>query len=295
MMDSLTIPRNLLYYFQHLLVLCFVLMLPDIVNTSKFDHNHLLIYNHCENQTSVDHHPDSVSLILSQLFQELQEKSSTSKFFQTNAGDDKIAVSGLFQCRGDLSNDDCYSCVNKLPEVSSRLCGASLPARVQLAGCRMNYQAEGVHTTRRLQLLHKTCSLEQGLYGFQEKRDAAFVAVQECILSSPNQYCDQICESVHVMAQCDGNLGECDCGKCVTTAINIVQEECGYSLAGEVYLEGCSLSYGYQEHGIVGYDGGRFGGSSTKIVAIVIGGIAAVVLGAGLCYICRGGRHKDGK
>lgn len=217
------------------------------VYTSNLDYKQL-VYNHCDNQTSTDHHNESISSVLSDFFQELSEQSSKSKFFATSAGNDKVAVSGLFQCRGDLRNNDCYNCVNKLPEVSNSLCGQSLPARVQLSGCRIHYQADGVQTSR-LQLLHKACTGKKGSSGFQERRDAAFAAIKDCILSGQG-FCDEVYESIHVMAQCDGNLGTCDCGECVGTALQIAQEECGYSVSGEIYLDTCFISYGYERNGI---------------------------------------------
>ncbi|KAL3520610.1 hypothetical protein ACH5RR_018759 [Cinchona calisaya] len=269
-MDPSTIPKNH-HSFLPIFVLCCCLILP-FVNTSNLDYNKL-VYNHCKNQTSNDHPTESLSPILSALFQELSKQSSKSKFFVTSTGDEKMALSGLFQCRGDLSNQDCYSCVNKLPELSNSLCGQSLPARVQLSGCSIRYQADGVVQTSQFQLLHSACSGENGLIGFQEKRDAAFSAVQECILSGQG-FCDETCDSIHVMAQCDGILGVCDCGECVNTAVEIAREECGYSVSGEIYLDGCFITYSYQTNGFSGdWDEGS---SSGKLVAIVIGGIALI-------------------
>ncbi|XP_027183749.1 cysteine-rich repeat secretory protein 3-like [Coffea eugenioides] len=284
---------NHLHFFLPTFVLCYCMILQSVY-TSNLDYKQL-VYNHCANQTSEDHTTVSLSSILPALFQELLEHSTKSKFFETNAGNDKVAVSGLFQCRGDLSNKDCYSCVNKLPEVSNKLCSQSLPARVQLSGCSIHYRADGVQTSG-LQLLHKSCSGQTGSIGFPERRDAAFAAVQECIMSGQG-FCEETCESIHVMAQCDGNLGACDCGECVNTAVEIAQETCGYSVSGEIYLDGCFVSYKYQGNEFNGdwnEDKGSFGRSSNKLIAIVIGGIAVVLTGAGLCYFCRSwGRKKD--
>lgn len=82
-----------------------------------------LVYRHCSNQYISTDPAGSLPQILSSLFNELVEQSSISKFYETSAGDDYIAVSGLFQCRNDLSRDQCFSCVNRLPEMSNTVCG----------------------------------------------------------------------------------------------------------------------------------------------------------------------------
>ncbi|CAK9183164.1 unnamed protein product [Ilex paraguariensis] len=210
-------------YGRVMLFLCFGLLLPA-VNTSPEDYNHF-VYKHCANQTFTDT-TSSVPPILSSLFQELVLQSSKFKFFETNVGDDQTAILGRFQCRGDISNDECHNCVNSLPKTSNSWCGYSVRARVQLSGCYIHYEADGTETSR-LQLFHNTCSESSATSsGFQELRDEAFAALESCVMNG-NGFCDMNYESVHVTAQCEGNLGACDCEQCVSALHKLLSMNVG--------------------------------------------------------------------
>lgn len=227
------------------MIVCSGLIFSHASTSNLQDYNRL-IYKHCENKTtSTDN-----SLVISTLLQELLEKSNESKYYATYAGDEKMSILGLFQCRGDLSNKDCYNCVNNLPQVSKTLCGITIPARIHLSGCYIHYQADEIRTSR-LGILHRICSKKTASKGFLEERNAAFGAVEECF-SSGQDYCDMIYESLHVMAQCEGNLASCDCSECVGNAVEIAKEECGNSVSGEIYLDSCYINYGYKKFGING-------------------------------------------
>jgi hypothetical protein len=52
-----------------------------------------------------------------------------------------------------------------------------------------------------------------------------------------------------MMAQCEGDLGGCECGECVNNAEQIAQEECGESVSGEIYLDKCFISYTFYPDG----------------------------------------------
>lgn len=262
-------------------------------NTSNL---HDLVYRHCANQYLSTDPAGSLPQILSSLFDELVEQSSQSKFYETSVGDDYIAVSGLFQCRNDLSRDQCFNCVNRLPEMSNTFCGRTVPARIRLSGCYLHYKADGSQVSR-LELQHKTCSESKAANdGFEEVRDGAFAAVLSGVVEG-NGFCDTSYESMHVIAQCQGNLEGCDCGECVTNAVQIAQDECGESISGEVYLDSCFMSYDYDgineipSNSNQGFGKGPAGNSSSgRGLAFVAGGAVAVLLVFFFFYMCRSSR-----
>ncbi|KAI3459045.1 hypothetical protein Pfo_015708 [Paulownia fortunei] len=251
------------------LILCSVLILHS-VNTLIID-NQKLVYSQCSNQTSPN---PSHSSLLSALFQEFMARSSQSRFFETIVADDTIAISGTFQCRNDLSPDDCRSCVSKFPDMSTDT------------------------NSRPDQLLHRACSKHKvNKNDFEEMKYAAFAALESGVMNG-NGFCEMTYESIHVVAQCAGSLGACDCVECVNNAVQIAAEdECRYSVSGEIYLDSCFISYDYyRNHGFGGYsdeDNGK-GDKSPKLVAIVIGGLAVLSVGLAFCYFMRSfGKEKD--
>lgn len=102
-----------------------------------------LIYKGCARQQFSD--PSGLySQALSAMYGSLVTQSTKTKFYKTTTGTtSQTTITGLFQCRGDLSNNDCYNCVSRLPVLSGKLCGKTIAARVQLSGCYLLYEIAG--------------------------------------------------------------------------------------------------------------------------------------------------------
>ncbi|XP_052189352.1 plasmodesmata-located protein 2-like isoform X2 [Diospyros lotus] len=262
-----------------------------------------LVYKGCAKQALSD--PTGVySQAISALFGTLIAQSSKSKFFKATTGSGQTTVSGLFQCRGDLSNVDCYNCVSKLPILIDKLCGQLVAARVQLLGCYMLYEIAGFPQVSGMDLLYKTCSGKNAPgSGFEEKRDTALSSLENGI-GSGNGFYTTSYSSVYVLGQCEGDLGSADCGDCVKSAVQRSQVECGSSISGQVYLNKCFISYSFYPNGVPksssssspssssssstssasSYDSlsSPSGQDTKKTVAIILGG----ALGVGFIVIC---------
>ncbi|XP_042513865.1 plasmodesmata-located protein 2-like [Macadamia integrifolia] len=250
--------------------------LPSVKTASDIT---TFVYKGCSSQSFSD---PSYSQSLSALFSSLTAQASQEAFFKTSTGGSLLTIYGLFQCRGDLSNNDCYNCVSKLPAMANRLCGNSVAARIQLYGCYMLYEVSGFPDISGLQLLYKTCSSSQASgSGFVQLRDTAF-SVLESGVASNNGFYTTSYQSVYVLAQCEGDLGSADCGKCVQAAVQNAQAECGSSTSGQVYLQMCFISYSYRPNGGSRKSSSGIGQNTGKTIAIVVGGAAAL----GFLVIC---------
>ncbi|CAN4120645.1 unnamed protein product [Withania somnifera] len=241
-----------------------------------------LVYKGCAKQALSD--PSGVySQALSTLFGSLVSQSSKSKFYKTTTGTGQSTITGLFQCRGDLSNVDCYNCVNGLPILIDKLCGTPVAARIQLLGCYMLYEVTGFPQISGMEMLYKTCSGKNAPgSGFEERRDTAFSSLENA------NY-----ESVYVLGQCEGDVGSADCGECVKIAVQKAQVECGSSVSGQVFLHKCFVSFNYYPNGAPKRSSSSSsywspspsegtGQNTGKTVAIILGGAA----GVGFLVIC---------
>ncbi|KAL3506214.1 hypothetical protein ACH5RR_031596 [Cinchona calisaya] len=250
-----------------------------------------LVYKGCAKQDLSD--PTGVySQAISALFGTLIAQSSKAKFFKTSSGSGQTNISGLFQCRGDLSNVDCYNCVSQLPILIDKLCGKPVAARIQLQGCYMLYEVEGFPQISGLEMLYKTCSGKNaGGAGFEERRDTALNSLENG-MGSGNGFYTTNYESVYVLGQCEGDVGTSDCGKCVQNAVQRAQVECGSSISGQIYLDKCFISYSYYPNGAPKRSSSSSfsspetstgsGQTTGKTVAIIVGGAA----GVGFLVIC---------
>ncbi|XP_073125987.1 plasmodesmata-located protein 2-like [Henckelia pumila] len=281
-------PRNPLSFFR-----LFLLILA--IFAASADDYTTLVYKGCANQPLSD--PSGVySQAISSLYGTLIAQSSKAKYFKTTAGTSQSTINGLFQCRGDLSNADCYNCVSGLPVLTDKLCGSVIAARVQLSGCYMLYEVAGFQQVSGMQMLYKSCSATNiGGAGFEEKRDTALSSLENGMTGNNNGFYTASYESVFALGQCEGDVGVSDCVGCVQNAVQRAQVECGSSISGQIYLQKCFISYSYYPNGVPkkssssssssSYTSPSSSGSSPntgKTVAIILGGAA----GVGFLVIC---------
>lgn len=240
-------------FILQVLILCFIPTINSI--TTVITDNHKLVYTQCPNHDSPS---SSNSSLLSSLFQEFTTRSSKTKFFETIVANDNTAISGTFQCWNNLSPDECRACVSKFQALSKNECGDNVPIRIQLDGCYAHYQeGDGPETDSwPNELLHRACSKRKiKKIGFQEMKYKAFQALESGVMMSENGFYEMKYESIRVVAQCAGSLRPCDCGECVNNAGEIAcEDECRYSVSGEIYLDSCFVSYDYiRDRGFGGY------------------------------------------
>lgn len=250
---------------------------PNVASSEYFN----LVFKGCSRQSFGGNIAFQQSVTA--LFSSLVAQSSSNSFSKATAGSGETALSGLFQCRGDLSNAECSSCIRRIVEMPSTLCGDAVAVRIQLTGCYLLYQVSNFPQISGTQMLYKTCSQSEGSY--EEKRDTAFAGVETGIAGKSGFYATTYA-SVYVIAQCEGDLSVGDCGACVKEAVQRAEVECGKAISGQVYLNRCYLSYSYYPNGVTGHSslGSGQQQQTGKTVAIVVGGTAALLFGV-ICLL----------
>ncbi|CAL9213694.1 unnamed protein product [Arabidopsis halleri] len=283
------------------IILMMCLLFPDlnVVVESATTEYTTLIYKGCARQQFSD--PSGLySQALSAMFGSLVSQSTKTRFYKTTTGTSTTTITGLFQCRGDLSNHDCYNCVSRLPVLSDKLCGKTIASRVQLSGCYLLYEVAGFSQISGMEMLFKTCGKSNiAGTGFEERRDTAFGVMQNGVVSGHGFYATTY-ESVYVLGQCEGDVGDTDCSGCIKNALEKAQVECGSSISGQIYLHKCFIAYSYYPNGVPrrsssssssssssisgssNSDPSSSTGATGKTVAIIVGGAA----GVGFLVIC---------
>ncbi|XP_024982201.1 cysteine-rich repeat secretory protein 11-like [Cynara cardunculus var. scolymus] len=270
------------------------------------------MYKGCANQKFQD--PSGISSQnLKSLYTTLISQSSTTNFYKTTVGGNDssstTAITGLYQCRGDLSNTDCNTCVNKIPETIGKLCGGdTIAARVQLDGCYLRYEVVGFPPATATDVLFKQCGSNRASgSGFDDRLESALSQIEKGVVTGKGYYAGEY-QSVYVLGQCEGDLGNGECVNCVKTAAENGRSSCGSSISGRIYLQQCYISYTYYPNGVPGSGtGGGGGGIATgatetggggrrhdtqKLVAIVIGGLAGLFLGIAFLMVLRSAFKK---
>ena len=99
-------------------------------------------------------------------------------------------------------------------------------------------------------MLFKTCGKNNiAGTGFEERRDTAFGVMQNGVVSGHGFYATTY-ESVYVLGQCEGDVGDSDCSGCVKNALEKAQVECGSAISGQIYLHKCFIAYSYYPNGV---------------------------------------------
>ncbi|XP_057438503.1 plasmodesmata-located protein 1-like [Lotus japonicus] len=271
-MGILRTKRFTLQFLKPFLFMLIVLG-PTTAPTSAADYT-TLVYKGCSQQKLQDGNSDNLKTLLSSLVAESGQKG----FAAITAGN---AVSGAYQCRGDLSNSDCHSCVSEISNSLGRLCGGGdvAAARVQLSGCYLRYEDVGFKQVSQDQLLYKVCGSRKVVDGggFEARRDAAFVMVENGLKIGGGLFYTGSYQSLYVLGQCEGNLGSDDCVACVKSAEDVAKAQCGDSISAQVYLYSCYISYSFYPNGVPTIASSSPGGHqhTSRTVAIAVGGVAA--------------------
>ncbi|MBA0704860.1 hypothetical protein Golax_017087, partial [Gossypium laxum] len=257
-----------------------------------------LVFKGCANQKFQDQ--SGVYLQnLKNLMSTLVSQSSQKTFSTTSSGEDPYAIMGLYQCRGDLTPSQCYTCVSKIPEMRDKLCGSAVAARVQLSGCYLRYEVVGFKQVPGTEFLYKVCGSSRARgTEFESSRDAAFNMTENGVKSGgggggggSSLFYTGNYQSVYVLGQCEGDLAASDCGDCVKSAFETAKDDCGDSVSGQVYLHKCYISYSYYSNGVptISSPSGTGAGAGTgtrqhaqRTVAIAVGGVAAL----GFIIVC---------
>lgn len=224
-----------------------ILFLSSILVSSSDYTN--LVFKGCANQKFNPPYKQTLKTLLAAL----TSQSTAANFHKTASGDASSTMNGLYQCRGDLSNDDCNACVKKAASMAQSLCGDAVAARAQLNGCYLRYEIAGFRQASPTDLAFKICgSNRPSGTGFEDRLDVALGEIAKGVASGNGGFYAGGYQSVYVLGQCEGSLGGGDCVNCVKMAADRAKSDCGGSISAQIYLEQCYISYTYYPNGVPG-------------------------------------------
>ncbi|GJZ27978.1 cysteine-rich repeat secretory protein 11-like protein isoform X1 [Tanacetum coccineum] len=251
-------PKTHFFLLFHVII---IILTTTTTSTTSTDLT-TLIYKGCANQNFQNN--NNPTQTLTTLFNNLVQRSTTLNFYKTTSNSTAISITGLYQCRGDLSHTDCNTCVQTLQNTIQTVCNPNtLAARAHLTGCYMLYEAVNFPQAPDTEVLYKKCGSGRvgGTgSGFGEKMEVVFGMVVKGVGEGKGYYAGGY-ESVYVLGQCEGDLGESECVNCVRNATLVAKGECldlGF-VSGHVYLQRCWLSYTFYPDGVPGGDGNSKG------------------------------------
>lgn len=147
-------------------------------------------------------------------------------------------VYGLYQCRGDLSNSECHSCVANAVSRIGSYCMGTCGGALQLDGCFVKYDNTSFVGAQDKTVVSSKCGPPAA--GYESSRDAVLAYLQ----GGGGQYF-RVGGSgkVQGMAQCVQDLSMGQCADCLSEAIQRLTTECATSPWGDMFLGKCYARY----------------------------------------------------
>ncbi|KAG5240507.1 cysteine-rich repeat secretory protein [Salix suchowensis] len=188
---------------------------------------------------------------------------------------------GLFQCRGDLSNVDCASCVARAVSQLGTLCLDSSGGALQLDGCFVKYDnTTFLGVEDKTEVLKKCGPLIAYDSDGLNRRDG----VLDYLGTSDGSYKPfRVGGSgdVSAVAQCVQDLSASECQDCLSEVVGRLKTYCGAAASGDLYLAKCYVRFskaGAHSYGGNDDDDDDDDDEVEKTLAILVGLIAAVAL-----------------
>lgn len=199
-----------------------------------------------KNNTTVS---DNIGSLLSELVSNINARDGFSVASQGKDGDQ---VYGLAQCRGDLSADDCFTCIQDASKQIRILCPDQADARIWYDYCFLRYDTRKFYgqLDTSLGIIYfnvrnvtnpDTFNKELGTLTDKIRSEAVrpgkkSFATGKSKVSSPFV-------TLYALVQCTRDLSQLSCAQCLATAISNFDRACSNKEGCRVFYSSCSVRY----------------------------------------------------
>ncbi|XP_051144083.1 plasmodesmata-located protein 6-like [Andrographis paniculata] len=152
------------------------------------------------------------------------------------------AVSGLYQCRGDLSGSICHDCVSEAVSRLGSSCVGAAGGAMQLEGCFVRYDNATFVGVEDKTVVTDKCGppIDGGdESGVLTGKDG----VLAYLMAGGQYFRVGGSGKVQGLAQCVQDLSISECQDCISEAIQRLKNECGSSAWGDMFLGKCYARY----------------------------------------------------
>lgn len=178
-----------------------------------------------------------------------QQAPLNNGFYNTTSGENSDRLYGLVQCRGDLSSEDCATCLKDTVQVAFNACTNSNYTMLWFRWCFLRYSDEDFFG----QWQGSLSALSYGnpvtdVPSVIAKGRSLMSQLAATVMNEPLMYKTG---SVDVgdgakrygLAQCNRDLSKSSCGECLTTQVKFFDQTIGNQSLLEIFGYGCSMWY----------------------------------------------------
>ncbi|XP_010267802.1 PREDICTED: putative receptor-like protein kinase At4g00960 isoform X1 [Nelumbo nucifera] len=209
------------------------------------------------NYTANSAYESNLKTILSFLY---SNSTHENGFYNATAGQDPDKVNGLILCRGDVTAQECQSCIiNKIGQEIMTLCPNKKEAIIWVDDCMLRYSNRSIFSTLEIQPTAALVSVANSSYpdGRSQKVKELLdsLANQAAFHSSTAMFATGVIQSTYTvggiigfekiygLVQCTPDISQNDCHRCLTAAVSHLFDCCKVKLGARVLQPSCSIRH----------------------------------------------------
>ncbi|EXC23150.1 hypothetical protein L484_018281 [Morus notabilis] len=217
--------------------------------TSNLIEAQIFMYSNCINSTnyiSGSVYKQNLNLTLASLV----ANTSLIGFNVTSTGQNPDVVYGLVQCRGDISSQDCQTCVSTAAANIRLNSSNQKVASIGYDNCQIRYSNWRFFSTMdsypRIVLLNKNNATEpvafhRWLKNLVENLSSVAASDASRFAVGSTNYTDV--DKLYALLQCTRDLSEKNCLSCLQDIFSYIPREYGTKIGCQIYSLSCNLRY----------------------------------------------------
>eukprot|EP00253_Pinus_taeda_P009069 PITA_09069 len=186
---------------------------------------------------------------LKTVFNNLVQRTPQTGFNTIVNGQSPDRVSGLLQCRGDTTVDQCSNCAKFVTSSIKNFCGNGVGARVWFDFCYLRYENysfigqmgdDGIYINLTGNAMNPSVSIPIVGMLWSKLSDEAASAMKRCAF---DRTVDSLSRNIYGQAQCTRDISTNDCRTCLSNTINNSLSTYSGSQSLQGLMSSCIVSY----------------------------------------------------
>ncbi|KAJ8749328.1 hypothetical protein K2173_018812 [Erythroxylum novogranatense] len=187
---------------------------------------------------------------LQELIASLSKSTPPVGFARDSIGEESDQVHGLGLCRGDVNQLECKTCIQKAAQEIYNLCHSKKAGVVWYDHCMLKYSNEDFLSKVDMQNKFHVCDEGYSKVSIRKAKKKIFQQLVESAYLDPKLYAKADTQEgmtpgskLYGMVQCTGDLSGPNCKKCLKTANQRFETNCGHRKNGMFYTGSCYIRY----------------------------------------------------
>ncbi|XP_059295954.1 cysteine-rich repeat secretory protein 55-like [Lycium ferocissimum] len=205
--------------------------------------------NFCDDATKSNSAKTSANI--GKLLAELVSVSAKYSFSTTSYGNAKNQLYGLYQCRGDISSNDCLSCIKDAAKEIRKRCPDQTDARIWYDFCFLRYQTKNfvgkVETSPgifywNVDFVSDTDFFNKKLEQLKNQITAEAIVPKNKGLGKGKSKLSPFL-TLYALMQCTRDIPEIDCAQCLAVAVGNFPTICLNKKGCRILYSSCYVRY----------------------------------------------------